>query len=59
MLYDHDSADALALVPMPTTAAFDPTCRLVAVAHGGDDVVLVDRAARAVVGRFALRPPAA
>lgn len=56
ILHDHDSNEQLALVPAPHAVAFDSTCRLLALAHGGNDVVLVDRAARSVVARFTLAP---
>ncbi|NOU27472.1 MAG: hypothetical protein HOO96_06135 [Polyangiaceae bacterium] len=57
ILHDHGGAEQLALVPVPRTVAFDGACQRLAVAHGGDDIVIVDRAARTVVARITLTPP--
>lgn len=56
ILHDHDSAEQLALVAVPRNVAFDGTCRRLALAHGGNDIVIVDRAARSVFARFTLAP---
>lgn len=51
VLCDYMGNDAIVLVPPPPAAAFDPTGRQLAVIFE-EELILVDRATRAIVARF-------